>query len=105
MLEEPRALLLRALLPLDPPPPKAPELRDPPPLGTLRFPTRSPPTLRFALMLPADGPPEFRLPPALRSLIAACCRPPEFMRSRPAACCGRLPAARSLTPPCRLFPR
>ena len=45
MLDEPRELLLRALLPLYPPePPPSPlELRDPPPLGTLRFPTRSPP--------------------------------------------------------------
>ena len=45
MLDEPRELLLRALLPLYPPePPPSPlELRDPPPLETLRFPTRSPP--------------------------------------------------------------
>src|SRR4029077_16927838 len=71
MLDEPRELLLRALLPLYPPePPLSPlELRDPALLGTLRFPTRSPPAPapapapppppRFALVLP---PPALRLP-------------------------------------------
>ena len=44
MLDEPRELLLRALLPLYPPEPPNPlEPRDPPPLETLRLPTRSPP--------------------------------------------------------------
>src|ERR1700756_149999 len=66
MLEEPRELLARALLPLEPePPPKALEFRDPPPPEVLRLPTRSP-LPRFA---PLSFVPELRLaeslPPAL----------------------------------------
>src|SRR5207247_2207221 len=96
MLEEPRELLLRAPLPLYPPepPPNVLEPREPPPLETLRLPTRSPPPPplppRFELILPA---PALRLPvslpPALRSRsrALACWRPPEELRSRPLPCC------------------
>ena len=54
MLEEPRDWLARALLPLDPLPPKAPLL---PELGTRWLPTRSPPPEppRLEFMLPALG--------------------------------------------------
>src|SRR5215467_9011190 len=90
MLEEPRELLDRALLPLKLPAPplKALEFRELPPLGTLRLPTRSPPPPpprspppppRFD---PAASRPPSRFPPALRSETPACCRPPASLRSR-----------------------
>src|ERR1700758_4601720 len=87
MLEDPRELLARALLPLEPPepPPKALEFRDPPPPEVLRLPTRSP-LPRFALLslvptlrLPASLPPALRSPPL-------CWRFSVSLRSRPPGC-------------------
>src|SRR5689334_14421167 len=89
MLDDPRELLARALVPLDrpEPPPKALEFRDPPPPEVLRLPTRSPLT-RFALPLLAP-PPRFprSLPPALRSLVAVRSRFPKALPSRVLGCC------------------
>src|SRR4029077_8113911 len=73
MLDEPRELLVRALFPLKPPDPlpRALGFGEPPPLETLRSPTRSPPPPRLEL-LSLTPPPLLRapesLPPALRSL-------------------------------------
>src|SRR3982074_828669 len=89
MLDEPRELLARALLPLDPPepPPKALEFRDPPPPEVLRLPTRSP-FPRLALWLLA---PPLRFPaclaPELRSLAVGRSRFPEALRSPRLGCC------------------
>ena len=77
MLDEPRALLARALFPLDPPepPPKAPELRDPPPPEVLRLPTRSPPPL--LLLAPAP-----RFPASLPELRSLAEHHADAMRQR-----------------------
>src|SRR5258706_2323956 len=105
MLDEPRELLARALLPLDPPepPPNALEFRDPPPPEVLRLPTRSPlPRLALLLLAPAPRVAESlspylrslaagrsRFPEAPRSPLLACCRPPGEPRSP--ACCNPPP--------------
>src|SRR5215469_16193308 len=90
MLEAPRELLARALLPLREEPPKASPLRDPPPADVLRLPTRSPPPLRFPplSLVPALG----RFPPRSPRSPSP---PPRFAPLSPAP-----PAARLPTPPC-----
>src|SRR5437879_5542593 len=73
MLDEPRELLARALLPLVPPepPPKPPPRVLAPELGdTLRLPTRSPPP-------PARFAPELLAPPVARLPAPGCCPPPR----------------------------
>jgi len=92
MLEEPRLLFARALLPLYPPEPPPNAERLLPPLGILRLPTRSPPPPPDRLLaLPAERlltpapPARLPAPPAERSLTPA-----------PAARLPALPAERLL---------
>ena len=97
MLDEPRELLLRALLPLYPPePPLSPlELREPPPLETLRLPTLSPPAQRLSTTIRtrvAASRATVTSISATRAPIAGPCLLPAS-RSTPVAAAGLLLAA------------